>query len=231
MDLSVLEKSVGITIRNKRLFQQAFTHTSYVHEQKKNSKLDNERLEFLGDAVLELVVSDYLFHRFPEMNEGKLTRTRARVVCEASLANFAKELNLGSFVRLGKGEEITGGRLRPSLLADVFEAFIGALFLDQGLNEVKQFLNNIVFPKISKEWLARIIDAKSQLQEIVQQEKKVGSLEYSIVKVQGPAHDREFVAEVYLKGQCIGRGIGRSKKEAEQQAAKIALQCWEEIKG
>lgn len=226
MDLSELEQSIGLTIKNKKLFQQAFTHTSFAHERKNNGKYpDNERLEFLGDAVLELAVSKYLFHRYPQMSEGELTRTRARVVCEASLASFAKELDFGRYVRLGKGEEMTGGRTRPSLLADVFEAFIGALFLDQGLDEVRRFLDNIVFPKINEEWLANLLDAKSQLQELVQQER-LGSLEYRIVDMQGPAHDRHFVAEVYLEDKCLGQGSGRSKKEAEQQAALIALKSW-----
>ncbi|MFC7442418.1 ribonuclease III [Laceyella putida] len=226
MDLSGLEQSIGLAFKNKKLFQQAFTHTSFAHERKNNGKFpDNERLEFLGDAVLELAVSEYLFHRYPHMSEGELTRTRARVVCEASLASFARELDFGRFVRLGKGEEMTGGRTRPSLLADVFEAFIGALFLDQGLDEVRRFLNNLVFPKINEEWLANILDAKSQLQELVQQER-LGALEYRIVDMQGPAHDRHFVAEVYLEDKCLGQGSGRSKKEAEQQAALVALKSW-----
>ncbi|AUS09268.1 ribonuclease III [Laceyella sacchari] len=226
MDLSELERSIGLTLKNKKLFQQAFTHTSFAHERKNSGKFpDNERLEFLGDAVLELAVSEYLFHRYPQMSEGELTRTRARVVCEASLASFAKELDFGRFVRLGKGEEMTGGRTRPSLLADVFEAFIGALFLDQGLDEVRRFLTRLVFPKINDEWLANMLDAKSQLQELVQQER-LGALEYRIVDMQGPAHDRHFVAEVYLEDRCLGQGAGRSKKEAEQQAALIALKTW-----
>lgn len=225
MDLTGLEQATGLVFRNKKLFQQAFTHTSYAHERKYAAHPDNERLEFLGDAVLELAVSEYLFHRYPEMSEGELTRTRARVVCEPSLASFAKDLEFGRYVRLGKGEELTGGRTRPSLLADVFEAFIGALFLDQGLDVVKRFLHTVVFPKVSEEWLARMTDAKSQLQEMVQQER-IGPLEYRIVDMQGPAHDRQFVAEVYLENRRLGQGSGRSKKEAEQQAASEALKQW-----
>ncbi|MBA4494732.1 ribonuclease III [Paenactinomyces guangxiensis] len=226
MDLTGMEQAAGVTFHNKKLFLQAFTHTSYAHE-RKNSGFhpDNERLEFLGDAILELVVSEYLFHRYPEMSEGELTRTRARVVCEPSLASFAKELDFGRLVRLGKGEEMTGGRTRPSLLADLFEAFIGALYLDQGLDVVKNFLHTVVFPKVSDEWLARMTDAKSQLQEMVQQER-MGPLEYRIVDMQGPAHDRHFVAEVYLENKKLGQGSGRSKKEAEQQAATQALKHW-----
>jgi ribonuclease-3 len=226
MDLTGLEQATGLTFRNKKLFQQAFTHTSFAHERKATgAHPDNERLEFLGDAVLELAVSEYLFNRFPGMSEGELTRTRARVVCEPSLASFAKELEFGRFVRLGKGEEMTGGRARPSLLADVFEAFIGALYLDQGLDGVKRFLYTVVFPKINDEWLSRMTDAKSQLQEMVQQER-IGPLEYRIVDIKGPAHDRHFVAEVYLENKKLGQGSGRSKKEAEQHAAMEALKHW-----
>jgi len=229
-NLQQLEQLINVTFRNRKLFQQAFTHTSYAHERKNyGAEQDNERLEFLGDAILELAVSEYLFHRYPHMSEGELTRTRARVVCEPSLAAFAKELNFGQYVRLGKGEEMTGGRTRPSLLADVFEAFIGALFLDQGLDVVRRFLNTVVFPKVSGEFLTRVMDAKSQLQELVQQER-IGPLEYRIVDVQGPAHDRHFVAEVHLDNKRLGVGSGRSKKEAEQQAASQALKKWKERK-
>lgn len=213
-------------MQNKKLYEQAFTHTSYSHEKKKMGiHPDNERLEFLGDAVLEIVVSEYLYHRYPNMSEGHLTRTRARVVCESSLASFAKELNFGNYVRLGKGEEMTGGRGRASLLADVFEAFIGALFLDQGFITVQKLLNELVLTKIDDTWLTCSIDAKSQLQELIQQEK-MGVLAYRIVDIKGPAHDRQFEAEVYLEDECIGRGMGRSKKEAEQRAATTALEKW-----
>jgi ribonuclease III len=227
MDLTELEQITGFPFYDKLLFQQAFTHTSYAHERKHNgAHANNERLEFLGDAVLELAVSEYLFHRYPEMSEGELTRTRARVVCEPSLAFFANELKFGYYVRLGKGEEMTGGRIRPALLADLFEAFIGALYLDQGLDIVKRFLDAVVFPKVSEEWLAQITDSKSQLQEMVQK-VRLGPLEYRIVDMQGPAHDRQFVAEVYLQDKRLGRGLGRSKKVAEQQAAAQALKSWQ----
>ena len=170
MDLARLEQITGLKFHNRKLFQQAFTHTSFTHEKKATGvHPDNERLEFLGDAVLELAVSEYLFQRYPKMSEGDLTRTRARVVCEASLASFAKELGFGEHVRLGKGEEMTGGRSRPSLLADVFEAFIGALFLDSGLEQVKKFLERVVFPKVNSDWLKNMLDDKSKLQEVVQQ--------------------------------------------------------------
>jgi ribonuclease III len=226
MDLARLEQVTGLKFHNRKLFQQAFTHTSFTHEKKATGvHPDNERLEFLGDAVLELAVSEYLFQRYPKMSEGDLTRTRARVVCEASLASFAKELGFGEHVRLGKGEEMTGGRSRPSLLADVFEAFIGALFLDSGLEQVKKFLERVVFPKVNSDWLKNMLDAKSQLQEVVQQ-GRLGTLEYRIVETRGPAHDRHFVVEVCLDQKPIGKGTGRSKKEAEQRAASEALARW-----
>jgi ribonuclease-3 len=227
-DLAELERTVGMPLTNRSLFQQAFTHTSFSHERKYGkAHPDNERLEFLGDAVLELAVSDYLYRNFPAMSEGELTRTRARIVCEPSLAYFARELDFGRYVRLGKGEELTGGRTRPSLLADVFEAFVGALFLDQGLEGVRRFLGTFVFPKLDAQWLAGVTDAKSQLQELVQHER-LGQLEYRIVDIQGPAHDRHFVAEVHLEGRRLGQGSGRSKKEAEQMAAAEALKNWDE---
>lgn len=223
MDLTGLEKQLGISFRNPGLFRQAFTHTSFAHEQRDETAPDhNERLEFLGDAVLELLVSEHLYHRYPEKNEGDLTRMRARVVCEPSLAQFAEELGFGRLVRLGKGEEMTGGRRRPALLADLFEAFVGALYLDQGLEGARQFLQKVVFSRIDEEWLSRIVDAKTRLQEVVQQER-TGSLSYRIVDEWGPAHDRHFVAEVFLDGRRLGRGTGRSKKEAEQEAAAMAL--------
>ncbi len=212
MDLARLEQITGLKFHNRKLFQQAFTHTSFTHEKKATGvHPDNERLEFLGDAVLELAVSEYLFQRYPKMSEGDLTRTRARVVCEASLASFAKELGFGEHVRLGKGEEMTGGRSRPSLLADVFEAFIGALFLDSGLEQVKKFLERVVFPKVNSDWLKNMLDAKSQLQEVVQQ-GRLGTLEYRIVETKGPAHDRHFVVEVCLDQKPIGKGTAVQKR-------------------
>ncbi|PTM59097.1 ribonuclease III [Desmospora activa] len=224
MNLAELGQSTGLVLQDHTLFQQAFTHTSYAHEKKGSGiPLDNERLEFLGDAVLELTVSEHLYQRYPRMKEGDLTRMRARVVCEPSLAMFARQLGFGEHIRLGRGEEMTGGRNRPSLLADVFEAFIGALYLEKGLDAVREFLQAKIFPQIGESWLAQATDAKSQLQEAVQQER-LGTLEYQIVDVQGPAHDRQFKAEVWLLGQKLGSGVGRSKKEAEQRAATEGLE-------
>ncbi|TSB46377.1 ribonuclease III [Alkalicoccobacillus porphyridii] len=212
----------GLTFENRKLLIQAFTHSSYVNEHRLYATTDNERLEFLGDAVLELAVSQYLYKKYPSMNEGDMTKLRASIVCEPSLARFASELNFGKLVLLGKGEEVTGGRVRPALLADVFEGFIGALYLDQGLDAVYLFLSQIMYPKINEGAFSHKMDFKSQLQEYVQRDG-LGGLKYVITQERGPAHDREFVSEVHLNEISFGEGIGRSKKEAEQLAAKQAL--------
>lgn len=216
------QENIGITFHNEKLLYQAFTHSSYVNEHRRRSFEDNERLEFLGDAVLELTISQYLYKKYPSMSEGELTKLRAAIVCEPSLVTFAHELSFGNIVLLGKGEEMTGGRERPALLADVFEAFIGALFLDKGLEAVYQFLEMVIFPKINNGAFSHVMDFKSQLQELVQREVH-GILEYKILQEKGPAHNREFVSMVTLNGDELGIGNGRSKKEAEQHAAQIAL--------
>lgn len=213
---------MGITFREEKLLIQAFTHSSYVNEHRIISFHDNERLEFLGDAVLELAVSQYLYNTFETMSEGDMTKLRAAIVCEASLANFANELAFGELVLLGKGEEMTGGRERPALLADVFESFVGAVYLDQGLEAVYEFLGRTVYPKISQGSFSHMMDYKSQLQEFIQRDN-IGQIHYEIVQEKGPAHSREFVSEVQLNDETLGVGVGRSKKEAEQRAAQQAL--------
>ncbi|RCW70748.1 ribonuclease III [Saliterribacillus persicus] len=221
-DFIALERDLSINFDDKGLLKQAFTHSSYVNEHRKRSLLDNERLEFLGDAVLELGISQYLFREYTDMAEGELTKLRASIVCEPSLVDFATDLGFGTYILLGKGEEMTGGRNRPALLADVFEAFIGALYLDQGYEVVISFLESFVYPKITTGAFSHTMDYKSQLQEFVQQQKH-HAVEYQIVDEKGPAHDREFVANVFINGETIGKGIGRTKKEAEQRAAKEAI--------
>ncbi|MBD8068330.1 ribonuclease III [Bacillus sp. PS06] len=213
----------GISFNNEKLLIQAFTHSSYVNEHRKKPYEDNERLEFLGDAVLELTVSEFLFKKFPIMSEGQLTKMRAAIVCEPSLVSFANDLSFGEFVLLGKGEELTGGRARPALLADVFEAFIGALYLDQGIDSVYKFLEKTVFPKINEGAFSHVMDYKSQLQELIQRDGK-GLIEYKVLQEKGPAHNREFVSKVSLNGEELGMGSGKSKKEAEQRAAQTALE-------
>lgn len=218
-----LQETIGIFFQNEKLLIQAFTHSSYVNEHRKRPQEDNERLEFLGDAVLELTVSQYLFQQFPQMSEGELTKLRAAIVCEPSLVKFANDLSFGQLVLLGKGEEMTGGRMRPSLLADVFEAFVGALYLDQGMDAVIRFLEQTIFPKIREGAFSHVMDYKSQLQELVQRDGS-GVIEYVILQEKGPAHNKEFVSRVSLNGEEFGVGVGRSKKEAEQKAAQMALE-------
>lgn len=220
--------SIGHTFSNEKLLYQAFTHSSYVNEHRKKPYEDNERLEFLGDAVLELTISQYLYKKYPMMSEGELTKLRAAIVCEPSLVGFANSLSFGTLVLLGKGEEMTGGRARPALLADVFEAFIGALYLDQGLEAVVQFLNKFVIPKVDEGAFSHVMDFKSQLQELVQRDTK-GILEYKILQEKGPAHNREFISTVSLNGEVYGTGSGKSKKEAEQHAAQEALSKLQQI--
>ncbi|WP_010282511.1 ribonuclease III [Bacillus timonensis] len=216
------QERLGINFHDESLLIQAFTHSSYVNEHRKKPHEDNERLEFLGDAVLELTISKFLFKKYPIMSEGELTKMRAAIVCEPSLVTLANDLQFGELVLLGKGEEMTGGRERPALLADVFEAFIGALYLDQGLEVVNQFLEKTVIPKINAGAFSHVMDYKSQLQELVQRDG-IGLIEYRVLQEKGPAHSREFVSRVSLNGEELGTGTGKSKKEAEQHAAEIAL--------
>ncbi|WP_071395367.1 ribonuclease III [Bacillus tuaregi] len=218
-----LQEAIGVQFSNTKLLKQAFTHSSYVNEHRRKPYEDNERLEFLGDAVLELTVSKFLFLKYPMMSEGELTKLRAAIVCEPSLVAFANELQFGKFILLGKGEELTGGRERPALLADVFEAFIGALFLDKGMETVVTFLDKYVYPKVNAGAFSHVMDFKSQLQELVQRDS-TGMIEYKILVEKGPAHNREFVSVVLLNGVEIGTGAGRSKKAAEQHAAQMALE-------
>lgn len=222
VDFASFQNEIGVQFKNEKLLRQAFTHSSYVNEHRGKPFQDNERLEFLGDAVLELTISQFLYHYFPKMSEGELTKLRAAVVCEPSLVMFANQLRFGELILLGKGEELTGGRLRPALLADVFEAFIGALYLDQGIDAVFRFLEKYVYPRINRGEFMRVTDYKSQLQEFVQRDG-LGEIQYRIVQERGPAHSREFVSEVTLNGNVLGQGKGRSKKEAEQHAASMAM--------
>ncbi|RTR35550.1 ribonuclease III [Robertmurraya yapensis] len=217
------QDKIGVPFSNEKLLIQAFTHSSYVNEHRKKPYDDNERLEFLGDAVLELTVSQFLYKKYPTMTEGELTKLRAAVVCEPSLVAFANELSFGEYVLLGKGEEMTGGRTRPALLADVFEAFIGALFLDKGIETVVRFLEKVIFPKIDAGAFSHVMDFKSQLQEHVQRDGS-GVIEYKVLQEKGPAHNREFISQVSLNGTEVGVGTGKSKKEAEQHAAQMALE-------
>ncbi|EMG27285.1 ribonuclease III [Listeria fleischmannii 1991] len=217
-----LQESVGFDFKNIELLQTAFTHSSYVNEHRHENLKDNERLEFLGDAVLELTVSDYLFNKYPDMAEGQMTKMRAAIVCEPSLVEFAEMVHFSKYIRLGKGEEKAGGRTRPALLADVFESFIGALYLDNGIQAVIRFLERLVFPKIDTGIYMQTVDFKTQLQEIVQRDRDV-LIQYDILGETGPAHNKAFEAQVVVNGQVLGKGTGRTKKQAEQNAAEYAI--------
>lgn len=216
--MAELEEAIGYRFRRRAYLEEALTHSSYVNG-KHNS---NERLEFLGDSVLSVVVSKYLFESL-DVPEGKLTKIRAKLVCEDSLYEFAKQIDLGARIKLGKGEENTGGRDRRSILADAFEALIAAIYLDGGLEEARTFIMRFI-PPIEEIKNGRLIfgDYKTVLQEIIQQNPEE-RIEYEITGEHGAAHQRVFTANVLLNGQTIGTGSGKSKKEAEQAAAKEAV--------
>lgn len=217
-DIKELEKQFQLNFNDFSLLERAMMHSSYANEQNKKS---NERLEFVGDAVLDLAVAKFLFQHLEE-SEGVLTKKRAQEVCEQSLYEYAKSINLGDYLLLGKGEEMSGGREKPALLADAFEAFLGAIFIDKGFQETYKVLEKVVFPVMKKNLNEEDKDYKSKLQELVQSDKR--TLQYIIVSETGPAHDKEFTARVYMDEHIImGEGVGKSKKEAEQNAALATL--------
>lgn len=215
-----LENRIGYQFKNKALLKQALTHSSFANEQKINKFEDYERLEFLGDAVLELVSSDFLFQEHPQMPEGQLTKMRASMVCEPALAFCAREFGLEEFILLGKGEEMTGGRKKDSIVSDVMEAVIGAIYLDSGMEAAKAHIHKFVLSDLEHKQL--FYDAKTILQERVQR-KGEGTLHYELIREEGPDHDKVFVVEARLDEKRIGTGSGRTKKSAEQQAAYEAL--------
>lgn len=211
-----LEKNIGYTFKDKSLLKAAMTHSSYANENKGNIPY-NERLEFLGDAVLQLITSEKLFKESSHMAEGKMSKQRAALVCEEALAGYSAEIQLGQFLLLGKGEEASGGRNRPSILADAFEALIGAMFLDGGMDVAKKFVLRFVDAAHLS-----LQDYKTLLQEIIQ--KNPGErLSYVVSGEHGPDHDKSFEVQVHLNSNVIGKGTGKSKKQAEQAAAKEAL--------
>ncbi|MEA5012569.1 MAG: ribonuclease III [Angelakisella sp.] len=216
-----LEDKIGYSFQNKKILQRALTHSSYSNESKDKPEC-NERMEFLGDAVLSLVVSDHIFRRF-HLDEGDLTKIRASIVCEKSLFKFANEINLGEELLLGKGEEQMGGRTRPSVVSDAFEALIAAIYLDGGLEPASKFILRFATEELEETRKHAFVDYKTMLQEIIQKnpEEKVT---YVLTKEEGPDHDKHFEVEVHLNSNVIGRGAARSKKGAEQLAAKEALE-------
>ena len=217
-----LEKEIGYHFQNISLLQNALTHSSYANERWHNSLLSNERLEFLGDSILGMLVAEYLYRSFPDRPEGELTRMRADMVCEKTLANVANHIGLGQHLLLGKGEEQGGGRSRDSILADAMESVIAATFLDGGMNAAQDFIRKFILVETPVTRLHNI-DYKTQLQELVQQ-KKNQVLSYELIGQSGPDHDKKFDVEVTLNGKVVGTGSGRSKKRAEQDAARAAIE-------
>ena len=220
----LLKSNYGIEIKNMDYYDAAFTHRSYVNEHPKEHLDFYERTEFLGDAVMQLCVSEYLFKRYPKMPEGKLSRLRAAMVCEDSFSSFAKECHFDEYIRLGKGEEKNNARKRPSLLCDIFEAFIGALYLDHGKPTVVKFLNQVVFPKLDEGCYNTFFDHKTALQEYLQKNGPC-KIEYQEVWGKGTDNDRTYKMEVSFNGKKIGEGTGHTKKAAEQAAAFEALKA------
>ena len=215
-----LQNNLGYHFKNPALLARALTNSSYANERHVDTG-DNERLEFLGDSVLGFITAEYLFANHRDFPEGELTKLRAYAVCEKSLFSYAEEIGLGNYLKLGKGEERTGGRTRPSVLSDAFEAVIAAIYLDGGMDEAKKFVLRFVVPYVEAKPTFK--DYKTMLQEVVQKNQGE-TLEYVLVSETGPDHDKCFTVEVHLNSNVIGRGVGGSKKKAEQNAAKEALE-------
>ena len=216
-----LEQKIGYSFKNKDLLKLALTHSSYANEMG-NHGVCNERLEFLGDSVLSLVVSEYIFDIYKNRPEGELTKLRASLVCEKSLCGFSKQLGVGEHMLLGKGEIINGGRERPSILADAFEAILAALYLDAGIDVARQHVLRFVKAELESSHDDLFNDYKTTLQEIIQRNREE-QLAYVLVDETGPDHNKSFTVEVHLNSNVIGKGTGKSKKQAEQMAAKQAL--------
>ena len=219
-DLNELQEITGYEFRDKELFCRALTHSSYANEHRMAKKQCNERLEFLGDAVLELVSSDFLYHKYPDKPEGELTKIRASIVCEPTLAYCAADIHLGSYLLLGKGEEATGGRERNSVVSDAMEALIGAIYLDGGFASAKEFIHRFILNDIEHKQL--FYDSKTILQEIVQ-ENGTQPVEYVLIGEEGPDHNKNFTVEARVNGKIMGQGSGHTKKAAEQAAAYQAI--------
>jgi len=216
-----VKETFGIEFENNELLNNALTHSSYANDHREQDIEHLERLEFLGDAVIELIVSDYLYKEYTELPEGQLTKMRAAAVRAETLAQLAIESDLPQFILLGKGEEQANGRKRISLLCDVFEAFIGAIYLDQGTETARETLESLLFPKISAGEFSHGMDYKTALQEWMQRDGVV-QIDYQVIDTMGPDHAREFKVEVFIEGDSMGTGIGSSKKRAEQSAAQVA---------
>ena len=218
--LKELEEKISYHFQDKHLLAQALTHSSYANEHRLDHNHCNERLEFLGDAVLEIVTSDFLYHKYTEKPEGDLTKIRASIVCEPTLAYCAEAINLGSYLFLGKGEDATGGRNRNSVVSDAMEAVIGAIYLDGGFASAKEYIHRFILNDIEHKQL--FYDSKTILQEIIQS-RQDGELSYEILKEEGPDHSKSFTVEALINGERMGTGTGHTKKAAEQAAALEAI--------
>lgn len=216
-----LEQKINYTFKSKSLLEQAMTHSSYANEKKLGKLGCNERLEFLGDAVLEVISSEFLYHKFPAVPEGELTKKRASLVCEPSLAFCAREFGLPDYLLLGRGEDLTGGRNRDSIVSDATEALIGAIYLDGGFASAKEFVLNFVLNDMEHKQL--FYDSKTILQEIVQENGGQSSVEYILLKEEGPDHNKSFTVSASIHGEQMGIGTGHTKKAAEQAAAYQAI--------
>ncbi len=214
------ESVISYNFKDNKLLIQALTHSSYANENNLKKIENNERLEFLGDAVLEIVTSDYLYRKYPRQLEGELTKFRASIVCEPTLAEFAKEIDLGDYLLLGKGEDSSGGRHRDSVLSDSVEALIGAIYIDGGIEPAKNFIESTLLFDVEER--KRFVDSKTHLQEYIQQISDI-PIEYIVISETGPDHNKSFTVHVTHEQKVIGEGIGRSKKSAEQRAAFDAL--------
>ena len=219
--LKEFQQKIGYTFQQEGLLRQALTHSSYANEKHMKKLSDNERLEFLGDAVLEIISSDYLYHLHRDWPEGELTKVRASIVCEQTLAFCTRALNLGDYLFLGKGEDQTGGRKRKSILSDAFEAIIGAIYLDGGFANAKEFIHRFVLNNV--EHMQLFYDSKTILQEIVQGDEHSGKLEYVLVEESGPDHNKNYKVEARIGNKSYGCGEGHTKKAAEQEAAYQAI--------
>lgn len=220
INIENLQHTIGCTFNNKELLTQALTHSSYANEQRLSKNMNNERLEFLGDAVLEVVSSEVLYLKYPDMQEGKLSKKRASLVCEQALAASAKDIGLGEYLLLGRGEELGGGREKASITSDAVEALIGAIYLDQGMDVATKFINQFILNDIENK--SFLHDSKTVLQEVVQQHWKT-PVTYELIDTEGPENERLFVMQVAREGNVLGIGRGKTKQAAGQDAAYHAL--------
>ena len=221
LQIKELQKKIGYRFKNKSLLVKSMTHSSYANEKQKITNGNNERLEFLGDSLLGMSVAILIYGLKPELSEGKMTKLRAELVCERSLADIARELDLGVYLLLGRGEKSAGGQSRPSILSDAFEAMLGAIYLDGGFKPVEKLIVKYFTPLLNNP-VKSYKDYKTKLQEVVQ-EKPGQKLVYEITGEQGPDHEKQFTVDVKINGKIIGTGTGKNKKSAEQAAAKAAL--------